>query len=107
MDLHAVSAMLVRRAGRSTSVIRPGTVRKGSRCPTLFIRGGGRWFVRGAGNSTPHQPLTSPTQGVMFVQRRNFLRLGAAGAATVGAASVFGPWQANADTARPLRAAPT
>ncbi|MEV4847741.1 RICIN domain-containing protein [Micromonospora matsumotoense] len=39
--------------------------------------------------------------------RRNFLRLGVAGAATVGAGSVFGPWQAHAGPVRPLRAAPT
>src|SRR5690349_5356727 len=43
----------------------------------------------------------------MFVQRRDFLRLGAAGAATVGGASLFGASPAHADTAAPLRPGPT
>ncbi|MEV6802047.1 cellulose binding domain-containing protein [Micromonospora rifamycinica] len=41
------------------------------------------------------------------MRRRNFLRLSAAGAASMGAASLLGPWQAQADTIGPLRAAPT
>ncbi len=41
------------------------------------------------------------------MQRRNFLRLGAAGAVSVGAAAWLGTWQANAGTAAALRAAPT
>ncbi|MET8260166.1 RICIN domain-containing protein [Micromonospora sp. NPDC005205] len=41
------------------------------------------------------------------MQRRNFLRLGVVGAATVGAGSILGAWPANADTVGPLRAAPT
>ncbi|MEV0325840.1 RICIN domain-containing protein [Micromonospora echinospora] len=43
----------------------------------------------------------------MFIPRRDFLRLGIAGAATVSAASLFGTAPANADTVRPLRTAPT
>ncbi|MEV0570716.1 RICIN domain-containing protein [Dactylosporangium sp. NPDC050588] len=41
------------------------------------------------------------------MQRRTLLRLGAAGAASVGAASWLGAWQANAGTAAALRAAPS
>ena len=41
------------------------------------------------------------------MERRNFLRLSIAGAASVGATSLFGPWQTNAQSVRPLRAAPT
>src|SRR5690349_751955 len=43
----------------------------------------------------------------MFVQRRNFLRLGAAGMATVGGVGMLGSLRAMADTVAPLRPAPT
>ncbi|WP_328346733.1 hypothetical protein [Micromonospora sp. NBC_00421] len=40
------------------------------------------------------------------MRRPNFLRLSAAGAASMGAAPLLGPWQAQADTIGPLRTAP-
>jgi pimeloyl-ACP methyl ester carboxylesterase len=43
----------------------------------------------------------------MFMQRRNFLRLGAAGAVSVGGLSLLGTWRADAATVGTLRSAPT
>ena len=41
------------------------------------------------------------------MERRNFLRLSIAGAASVGASSLFSAWQTSAQTVGPLRTAPT
>jgi pimeloyl-ACP methyl ester carboxylesterase len=43
----------------------------------------------------------------MLIQRRTFLRLGAAGAATVGGGALFGAWQADAAPVAPLGTAPS
>jgi pimeloyl-ACP methyl ester carboxylesterase len=42
-----------------------------------------------------------------IMERRNFLKLSVAGAVTVGSASLLSTWSANAQTASPMRAAPT